>query len=238
MKVQFSPSKLSCYQHCARQYYFQYIKKYPRRVWANQSFGNSLHRTLQGIYEAGGLDGMSEEEASMRLKQAWISAGYADADAEALALERGQALLASFREWSHEEGNPVFLEKRMTAQYRDVLFLGIVDRLDRRTDNSLEVVEYKSGLAPAQIPPAVLQQVMIYQHLISHKLGEVPTRLSIHYLGSNQRFTIAPTQEECEAVLDRARDTAIAIQNEEDYLPNLGEHCEWCDYRRPCQSML
>lgn len=194
-----------------------------------------MHRTLQGIYQAGGFEGMSEEEAQKHLKQAWISAGYSDREAEAQAKSRGEALLGMFREWSLKEGTPILLEKRMTAEYRDILLLGIVDRLDRHEDNSLEVVEYKSSIAPPGIPPSVLQQVVIYQHLITQRLGERPERLSVHYLGSNQRFTIAPTPEESEEVLERARQTALSIQNDTEFEASTGEHCEWCDYRFACR---
>jgi DNA helicase-2/ATP-dependent DNA helicase PcrA len=234
-KPQYSPSRLGTYQTCPRQYWFQYVRKLPRRAWANQSFGISLHRTLQQIHETGGPqqleDGLSTLEAS------WTGAGYATREQEAEALSRGKELLSRYYEdWSHQEGTPILLEKRLSAPYKDTMLLGIIDRVDRLGDGSLEIIDYKSGRMPETIGSATVQQLAIYHHLIQAKLEETPRRHSIHYLSSNTRVTLPFTDHALTEVLDGAYETIRRLEADSRYAPRVEHHCHTCDYARYCEA--
>jgi len=232
---QYSPSKLGVYQTCPRQYYFQYIRKLPRRAWANQSFGISLHRTLQVVHEQGGPQEQSLETAQRQLETAWTSAGYDSKEHEAAELARGKELLAAYYEtWSGVDGVPVLLEKRMSAPYKGSVFLGIVDRVDRRADGSLEIIDYKSGHAPETVRPQTVQQLAIYHHLIEQKLHETPAGHSVHYLASNVRLKLPFTPSLLSDVLEGAYETIQRLEGDQRYIPRLDAHCTWCDYQRYC----
>lgn len=232
---QYSPSKLGVYQTCPRQYYYQYVRKLPRRAWANQSFGTSLHRTLQVIHEQGGPQEQSLETAKRQLETSWTSAGYDSKAHEAAELARGKELLAAYYEtWSGVDGTPVILEKRMSAPYKGSVLLGIIDRVDRMADGSLEIIDYKSGFAPDSVRPQTVQQLAIYHHLIAHKLSETPERHSVHYLASNVRLKVQFTPGLVAEVLDRVVETIRALESDKRFIPRLAAHCTWCDYQRYC----
>ena len=236
-RPQYSPSKLQVYQVCPRQYYFQYIRKFPRRAWASQSFGSSLHRTLANLHEQGGPHVQSLEETQQQLALTWSTAGYESQAQSQAELERGKQLLeAYFQDWSADEGTPLILEKRFSAPFRSTTFLGIVDRLDRRPDGSLEVIDYKSGHAPEHVPAATIQQLAIYHHLIRYKLDEAPQHHSVHYLASNVRLILPHDEGWIEDVLTAAYETVLRLEADERFVPNPGRHCEWCDYRRYCPT--
>ncbi len=234
-KPQYSPSRLGTYQTCPRQYWFQYIRKLPRRAWANQSFGNSLHRTLQQIHETGGPGKL--EDGLTTLESAWTGAGYATREQEAEALLRGKDLLARYyADWSVQEGTPILLEKRLSAPYKDVMLLGIIDRVDRHADESLEIIDYKSGTMPETLRPATVQQLAIYHHLIQARLEETPRRHSIHYLSSNARISLPFTESSLQEVLEGAYETIRAIEGDQRYVPRVDRHCHFCDYARHCEA--
>ncbi len=232
---QYSPSKLGVYQTCPRQYYFQYVRKLPRRAWANQSFGTSLHRTLQVIHEQGGPQEQTLETAQRQLEASWTSAGYDSKAHEQAELERGKELLAAYYEtWSGVDGTPVLLEKRMSAPYKGSVLLGIIDRVDRMADGTLEIIDYKSGHAPESVRPQTVQQLAIYHHLIEHKLHETPAGHSVHYLASNVRLKVQFTQSHLSEVLDGVLATIQALEADHRFIPRLAAHCTWCDYQRFC----
>lgn len=234
-RPQYSPSKLGVYQTCPRMYFFQYIRKLPRRAWANQSFGTSLHRTLQVLHEQGGPQEQSLAAAQRQLETSWTSAGYDSKAHEASELARGKELLAAYYEtWSGVEGTPVLLEKRMSAPYRGTVLLGIVDRVDRHPDGSLEIIDYKSGRAPEAVRPQTVQQLAIYHYLIQEKLAETPARHSVHYLASNLRLNLSLTAALVDEVLDGVYETIRRLEADERYIPRLADHCGWCDYQRSC----
>lgn len=234
-KPQYSPSKLYVYQTCPRQYQFQYVRKLPRRAWANQSFGVSLHRTLQAIHEQGGPEAQPLDEAKRQLERSWSSAGYDSRDQELAELARGKELLAAYYEtWSGMDGTPVLLEKRMSAPFKSTTLLGIVDRVDRRSDGSLEIIDYKSGFAPEAVRPHTVQQLSIYHYLIAQKLEETPTRHTVHYLASNVRMTLDLAPGHIDEVLAGVFETIQRLEADSAYAPRTAPHCAWCDYQRLC----
>lgn len=234
-RPQYSPSKLQVYQTCPRQYHFQYVQKLPRRAWANQSFGSSLHRTLAALHEQGGPQAQTLSDTQQLLELTWSSAGYDSRAHSQAELERGKKLLqAYFQEWSQEDGTSIVLEKRFSAPFRDTMFLGIIDRVDRRSDGSLEIIDYKSGFAPEQLPPQTVQQLSLYHHLIQHKLGETPQHHSVHYLASNVRLALPLDADFIDEVLDFAYRTVQRLEGDEQFKPIKAAHCEWCDYQHLC----
>lgn len=232
---QYSPSKLGVYQTCPRQYYFQYVRKLPRRAWANQSFGTSLHRTLQVLHEQGGPQEQSLETAQRQLETSWTSAGYDSKAHEAAELARGKELLAAYYEtWSGVDGTPVLLEKRMSAPYQGAVLLGIVDRVDRMADGTLAIIDYKSGHAPETVRPQTIQQLAIYHYLIEQKLQETPTGHAVHYLASNLRLQVPFTAGLLAQVLAGVHETIRRLEADQRFIPRLADHCAWCDYQRYC----
>lgn len=235
----YSPSKLTSYATCPRQYHFKYVRKLPGRLHANQSFGSSLHRALQAIYQAGGPSGRSPDQLAETLSASWSALGYQSPEHARSELARGQELLARYQErWSDETSIPVLLEKRMSAPYREVVFLGIVDRVDRDSDGALHVIDYKSGRAPesGRIPEHTARQLALYHHLVRAKLGEAPGRHSVHYLASDVRLSIETDETALSALLDEAHGLACAIREAVAFEPTPGSHCLHCDFQARCKE--
>lgn len=236
-KPQYSPSKLYVYQTCPRQYHYQYVRKLPRRAWANQSFGTSLHRTLQVLHEQGGPGARSLADAQAQLEQSWTGAGYESREHELAELARGKDLLAAYYEtWSDAQSIPLLLEKRLTATYQGVTLLGIVDRVDRRFDGSVEIIDYKSGYAPEEVRPHTVQQLGIYHFLIGEKLRETVQHHTVHYLASNVRLSLTLTAAHVETILAGVLETVRALEAEQRYVPRVAAHCLRCDYQRYCDA--
>ncbi|HEY9899018.1 MAG TPA: PD-(D/E)XK nuclease family protein [Pantanalinema sp.] len=236
-KPQYSPSRLHVYQTCPRQYHYQYVRKLPRRAWANQSFGTSLHRTLQVLHEQGGPAARPLEEAQAQLERSWTGAGYDSHEHEVAELARGKDLLAAYyRTWSETQSIPLLLEKRLSAPYQGITLLGIVDRVDRRFDGSLEIIDYKSGHAPAEIRPHTLQQLGIYHYLIGEKLRETVQHHTVHYLASNVRLSLSLGAAHIEEILEGVRKTVERLEADQRFIPRVAGHCLHCDYLRYCDA--
>lgn len=241
MKVSaYSPSKLAAFQTCPRFYAFRYIWKIPSRIRANQSFGSSMHRALQALYQAGGPQGRTVEELQAQLARSWSNAGYADAQEAEAELRRGQELLVRYAStWAQEASIPFLQEKRLSAPYRDVVFLGVIDRVDRARDGSLHVIDYKSGWSPAdgRIPVPSRWQLALYHHLLQVKFAEAPGHHSIHYLANDVRLKLDTTTDRVEDLLEAAYDVAVAIREAiggQRFDPQVGRHCHRCDYLSRC----
>lgn len=230
----YSPSRLNVFQTCARRYYYQYVIKVPtRRVTAEQSVGISLHGALEAVQEAGGLEAIGLEGALALLNERWEKEGFATPEQEAEARQRAEAQLVEYlARFGPGPGETVLTEEKLEARYDDVPLLGIVDRVDRLPDGTLELIDYKSGRVA--VTPATRQQLAIYRYLVAQKLGQVPAHVSVHHLATNQRVAVEMPEAEWQALLDVAVKDARAIEAEEDFDPKLGRHCDRCDFRGRC----
>lgn len=229
----YSPSRLHVFQTCARRYYYQYVIKLPTKQGAAQSVGISLHGALEEVQQAGGVERTGLDGALALLAARWESEGFETPEAEAEARKKAEALLAAYlARFGEGPGVPVLIEQKLEARYQDVPLLGIVDRVDRHPDGTLELIDYKSGRKA--ITPAVEQQLAIYRFLVAQKLGETPARVAIHHLATNERIPVERSAEEWEVLLARAARDARAIEAEENFDPCTGRHCEWCDFNHRC----
>ncbi|HEY9720781.1 MAG TPA: PD-(D/E)XK nuclease family protein [Oscillatoriaceae cyanobacterium] len=230
----YSPSRLATYQGCPRQYYYRYVIKAPSKRHAAQSVGISLHGALEAVQQAGGVVETGVEGAIALLASRWESDGFADKREEEAARVQAEAMLAAYlARHGVGEGTPIMIEKKLTGRYADVPLLGIVDRVDRLPDGTLELIDYKSGRAAAH-EPAVQQQLAIYRFLIKEQLGEYPARVAIHHLAANTRVAVDLAPGDWSGLLERAAQSAQSIERDEDFDPRIGSWCQRCDYNRRC----
>ena len=234
-KPQYSPSKLGTYLDCPRQYRFQYIDRFPRRAWASTSLGLSLHRTLQAVHGRGGASAIENGEAESLLEAHWNRAGYDHPDDEENARIRAREMLRKYLDsWAGREGLPIWVEKRATAQMAHFRLLGILDRLDRRTDGALEIVDYKSGRMPETPSERSVLQMVIYDRLVQENLGETPGAHSLHYLATDTRMEVPVDDGVRERVTKTILTTVERIESDSEWKPTTGSVCSSCDYVWRC----
>ena len=231
----YSPTRLAVYQRCPRRYYWQYVIRVPRRRTGEQSVGISLHGALEAVHQAGGLQATGVAGALALLQDRWEGEGFAGPEDEAQARKAAQRLLQAYLEAEGEgEGVPVMIEQRLKGSFDAVPLIGVVDRVDRRPDGSLELIDYKSGRGAASgTDPEVTQQLAIYRHLVAEATGRTPVRVAVHHLEAGVRpVELAPA--EWDALLTRAVGTARAIEADDDFAPQVGPACQRCDYAGRC----
>ncbi|MEB3186423.1 MAG: PD-(D/E)XK nuclease family protein [bacterium] len=232
---QYSPSKLSVYLECPRQYRFQYVDRLPRRPWASTSLGLSVHRVMQAIHDQGGARQVTNGMALDMLGEHWHRAGFDSAEEEARAREHGRQMLERYLEtWRDREGTPVWVEKRATAKIGHFRLLGILDRLDRHADGTLEIIDYKSGRMPEAPSGRAVLQMVIYDRLVEANLGEKPTSHALHYLATDTRLPVPIDDAVRESVMTTIEDTVGLIEREQTWTPRVSEHCDSCDYLNRC----
>lgn len=231
----YSPTRLAVFQDCARRYYYRYVIKLPTRRSAEQSVGISLHAALEEVQRAGGVARTGLDGAMALLAARWEATGFASPEDEAAARAQAQAHLATYlTQETSAPGETVLIEQKLEGTYRDVTFRGIVDRVDRLPDGSLELVDYKSGRQG--ITTAVRQQLAIYRFLVGEKLGTLPVRAAIHQLTTATSLSVELGDAEWTQLLDRAAQGARAIEAEQDFDPRVGDHCARCDFQHRCQA--
>src|SRR5690606_33384348 len=135
--------------------------------------------------------------------------------------------------WALED--PTTVEVRATEQQvvttvGEVPFRGIVDRLDRAPDGSLEVTDYKSGRAPSvRYSDDRLSQVLLYAAAVQSLTGERPRRARLLYLGQ-KIIDVEVTDAALGPVVDSLHTTWQSLRDDlaaDDFDPKPGPLCGW-----------
>lgn len=233
-----SPTRLNCYLECPRQYYFGYVRRLPRRARSYFSFGTSLHAALQDFHEQGGAETQPVETLLENLQTSWVDAGYQTPQEAAVRFDLGQELLTAYYQAAEErQAETLFVEKMLSLPLEGFVLSGRVDRVDRRPDGLLEVIDYKSGgYLPSVDELENDTAIGIYQLLVARKMEETPIIGAIYNLRANQSVSIVRDESQLKQVESRVQSHFQVLSRDTTFTPLPGPHCRYCDYASYCPA--
>lgn len=234
-----SPTRIQAWLDCQLQYKLTYIDRLSRFYYKPNrfdSFGASMHRALQKVYESGGLEMTAPEDAVAALDTCWASAGYSSSEEEEAARDLGRTMIADYhRRLSERRVQTVLIEKQLRWTYDTFTLMGRLDRMDEHPDGTLEIIDYKS-LLPHITPEEVRSSIAMtcYALLARRHYPDRPVRVSIVSLAAGCEASAEHTDEELEVFEEQAHTIARGMQGREEFLPSYGPLCESCIYSRLC----
>ena len=236
--LRFSPTKLSTYLLCPKQYYFAYLRKLPRRARSYFSLGTSVHSALQTFHEAGGTQTQDVGQLLGQLDAAWVDAGYTTPEQQAASLTLGQQMLASYYEAAEQKAaETLFLERTLSVPRDGYLLTGRVDRIDRRPDGLIEVVDYKSGgYLPTAEELANDLAIGIYQVLVARNMDAKPIVGTILNLRSGDSVSLIRDEPQLQIVEQHVSEVVASIRSDTKFQPVPGRYCDWCDFAQYCPA--
>lgn len=233
----FSPTRIELYLFCPRAYRAYYVEGLKwGGITAGHAFGGSLHRALQQFHARGGAAQVPLDELQTTLRESWTVAGYASPEEAEAQLERGIQMLAEHHARGTEPGREtLWTERTVQRQYPEFVLFGKVDRLDRRPDGSLEVVDYKSGRRTVTDEEVRDELALaIYQLLVARENPGVPVHTGILCLRTGDCASVVRTDEELDHFEAHICELVRRIIADETMEPIPGEQCRTCVYPRVC----
>ena len=235
--MRLSFSKLALYEFCPYAYRFRYIERVPTPFAPWLTVGAIVHTVLHRAFERL-HDGVRLTRADLHELHAayWRRAPRLDRERFPDIWERGHELLDGF--WTargHAPGRPLMLERRFRLRLRpdDAYTVeGIIDRVDERSDG-LEIIDYKSGGRPAELPGRLRTQLHTYALALERGFDRAVSRLTVYYLKDNQTVSAPPDPAFADDVLSRYQALSERV-GEAAFEPTPGKHCEYCDFRERC----
>jgi DNA helicase II / ATP-dependent DNA helicase PcrA len=236
----FSASSLERYDDCPLRFKFEYLLEIPTPPKTYFGLGTAVHTTaellskdrLKGI-------GRSRDEAVAILKACWDSSAYTSRTHE--EEDWGKALLQLDNYLGWEASNPntvVDVERRFAFPYLDQVMRGKIDRLERRPDGELVVIDYKTGkteYAPSRNRVKDEIQLNLYALAIYSEFGELPAEASYLYLREAKSIPYTPTVATLGAFRERITEI-IGNVLAGKFPPRQSYDCRDCDYREICES--
>jgi len=253
----FSFSQLAAYSTCPLQYKFAFVLRVPvPGDKASFIFGRVLHNTLYNFFlpllderrQANLFSGLAETNkkavpeliSEKRLleiySEFWQPDGYASKDERDKYQAKGRAALQKFWESYRAASAPeiMFLEKKFSFKLGSDVIKGTIDRVDKLSDGTLEIIDYKTGQSKEKLEFADKRQLILYQLFLEEFLGKPVSVLSFYYLESGEKLSFQATEKDFTKL--RLEMTAqIAAIKRREFAPTPSLMCRYCDFRDICE---
>jgi RecB family exonuclease len=253
-----SHSSIATYEGCPLRYanrYLLHVRGEDTRAW--YGFGSAIHAAFEAFDRARiaavrdpaapkpGLDTLAAAfEAS-------IARSGCDPDLLARWRDRADAVLrryvareaaATARPIAVEQG--FGLDLAVSDAGAPVRFVGYVDRVDRRADGGIELLDHKTGWVRSQVDVDADRQLTAYAFAFGRGAVRdpddpaglplpVPARLGLHFADAGVTVWTQRTQEQLAAFGDALEATIRRIRSRE-LAATPGPACRWCEYRATC----
>lgn len=234
-------SQLDSWERCPHLYYLRYVRHLPGapRRWAT-GYGSAVHRAL-------------ETEAARR--QIGLPPSTADELRAVVASDPDSGLTTGEKRplsgvsdpieaWFHSpDAAAVVLLREQGFALRirdDIVVNGVIDRVHRLPDGTVEVVDYKTNRTLSK-PEEIRRGLQLPIYLIACRelfpeIQPPPERAVLFNLRHNVRTEVHWTPAELDAVRQRINDNATAMRNPDPTAHRASpEICRWCDYRETCE---
>lgn len=272
-----SPTQLETFLKCPRRWYFKHVlglkepEVRPTFGLSAMEMGTAIHVALKVLFEEN-LSNLKDPNFAWESKhddyvlQVLKREGQAILERELLIPER-----AEFKRWGRRLGKvlqldneyrantgavPIMFEQSLSGFVADVEFRGFADRIDRWTDGTVNIIDYKSGsgngietkkLAQDPTLGGTVLQGLIYAEMVKQRQPPVAQGdvsgygFSYWFLGgdlSKMKATLT-LDEKTVQVLNRTVRTAVTMMKEglvpmqpEDSWQ--GRTCVWCPFASIC----
>ena len=242
-RLRLSATQLDTYENCPLNYQYQYVAGVRGEGSVSASVGTIVHATLESFLLG---EDRSLEALLAALDLHWDPAAFAYRPQEADYRRRADGWL--HRWWADELpriAEVIAVEHHFTIEVGPHELTGSIDRISRDTDGRLEIVDYKTGAAPAGRIDDDNLQLATY-HLAATRDPAIaahgsPDRLRLHYLDSGsgplphsgKDIDQPIATDHVERTEARILLTAEAILDEQ-FEASVDASCDYCSFHRLC----
>lgn len=243
-----SPSRLGDFRSCAKKYFFSSIKKVPQKTSFAAVKGTFLHKILEHFYK------LSSDDRTLVAAQSFIDTAFDEVYTEKIRrdLECTDTMERSLKKDARDILSTYFTmedaadirvegtERFLHVKIDDTPLRGIIDRLDRRRDGLLDIVDYKTGRVPKSPHlDGTFTNAEIYALMIQESLGERPSTIRLLYVTHGEELPHEVSddmiQRQRENVTSAWGDIKEMFANNEWPASPSETACRWCDYKDICE---
>lgn len=232
-----SHSAISLYQDCPQKYKFRYIEGIKEKPKSYFSFGQSLHKALEFFYRSQ-LIPPTLAEVLLFYETNWVKEGYKSPEDEKLKFLDGKRIVSAFHNKHAQDWKPpMATEYDFTVKIDGVDIRGKIDRIDKLPNNSLHVIDYKTGKVFNKNRVEDDPQLTLYQMACEEAFQTPVERLTLYYLPTLNALTSARHSNEHVMNLRREIITVKSAVDEGHFDPKPEDYkCRWCDYKKLCPA--
>jgi putative RecB family exonuclease len=246
----YSHSKLTTFQHCPQKYKFRYIDEIPSPIRSIElHLGTTVHSALEKLYADARLGQVTSLDDFLAFFQDKWDEGFSPqlriVRAKTTArtyFDLGRQMLKDYHWTFHPftQSTTLELEEKFVFPLDEGQEIrGIIDRLARNKDGTLEIHDYKtSRRLPDSDQVANDVQLALYEIAIRHRWPEtVGISLIWHYLAFDKEIKITKTPAQLETVKRNTLGLIGRIEAATSFPVHVTPLCNWCEYKEICPAM-
>jgi len=236
LHTRLSASAVDTYERCGLQFKLDRDWRLSARPAAAMQYGAAIHRVLRTYFDSVNLGRPKTDDELVDLFRLDLAdSKIQEAYQHELYEKQGIAQLRDFLVAAHALPPVPVLHTEQSFEIRigETSVVGRIDRIDRRPDGSVAIVDYKTGKARDQENADESLQLSLYAIAAHEKWGYTVGALIFHNLEEN--VPVSTTRTEAQLVAARGRVAAAALGIAAGkFEPKLGMHCNFCAYRSLC----
>ena len=236
LHTRLSASAVDTYERCGLRFKLDRDWRLAAKPAAAMQYGAAIHRVLKTYFDSvrAGRPKTDEELICLfqqDLAEAKIQETYQQELYEKQGIVQLLEFLKSVRSVPAEQ--VLHTEESFEIRIGETLVVGRIDRIDRRPDATVSIVDYKTGKARDQEDADQSLQLSLYAIAAREKWGYDVGALIFHNLEENVPVITMRSDSELHAARNRVQAAAQGIADG-IFEPNLGIHCNFCAYRTLC----
>jgi DNA helicase II / ATP-dependent DNA helicase PcrA len=231
-----SASAVDTYERCGLRFKLERDWRLSERPAAAMQYGAAIHRVLKTYFDSVNLGRPKTDDElidlfKLDLAEAKIQESYQQELYQNQGVEQLRDFLAAVRTLPSVQ--VLHTEQSFEIRVGDTAVVGRIDRIDRRPDGSVAIVDYKTGKARDQEDADESLQLSLYAIAAREKWQYNVGALIFYNLEEN--VPVITTRTEAQLVAARGRVEAAA-QGIAAGIFNAkpGIHCNFCAYRSLC----
>ncbi len=231
-----SASAVDTYERCGLRFKLERDWRIPATPAAAMQYGAAMHRVLKTYFDSIRLGRPKSERELIELFKADLeSAKIQEAYQHELYEKQGVVQLREFlaAAGSIDASQVLQTEESFEIHFGETAVVGRIDRIDRRPDGTVAIIDYKTGKAKDQEDADESLQLSLYAIAAKEKWGYEVGALIFHNLEENVPVVTVRRESDLIAARERVKEAAEGIaQNIFDAKPGI--HCSFCAYRSLC----
>ncbi len=247
--MRISYSSLENFKQCPLKYKFSQIDKIKEPKSKEAVFGTYIHKVLKWFYQKDPffptLDALLDY-----YKEHWPKKTegfeWQDPEEENSYFKEGLRILEEYYKMNIPQQTSILdletkfevtIDENPDKQNGKHLLTGIIDRIDKLPDGTIEIIDYKTGKRiPSQDDVDKNDQLSLYAIGLKSRWPMInieKLRLSLYFLKFNEKVETKRTIDQLEQSKNKVIDLIHQIEKD-SFEPRPSVLCGWCGYRHIC----